>query len=308
MVTRKLLVYSLMAFGWNLWTIGGQTEERRWDIVFENMFAHGTKPLYIYARERDGEWIAGVGSSRNPRGGGKTYNRSWYYADLRTVPIRNGKMQGRFVLHVTPDLWIPYDHRSFTIVLDIDATVKDGRLLEGTYRVVKIDSNDPSTKELGKGGRVKGDARLTKQPALPENAVLQLHMQGAMPGGDPNCLERCLVLVLGLQHGKPVSAVHGRLNQTFDVTEKETFEIPPDCSLTVDDDRISGQIIVPGKTLDLVPCRYCFEIDGRLLADIVVGRYHLRIRIEGKNEMVLNGCFDGKLIRGKTPSLKKGDD
>ena len=81
------------------------SEERSWVIRLEGLFRGGTKPLYLYARERDGQWIAIVGSSRDPdREGGKTYNRSWYCGELPERPIADGRMKGRFTLHMTPDL------------------------------------------------------------------------------------------------------------------------------------------------------------------------------------------------------------
>jgi len=62
--------------------VRGQGPENRWEVQLSNFFRGGTKPVYLYARERDGQWIAVVGSSRDPdRQGGKTYNRSWYYGD-----------------------------------------------------------------------------------------------------------------------------------------------------------------------------------------------------------------------------------
>ena len=72
-----------------------------------------------------------MGSSRDPdRQGGKTYNRSWYYGDLSAVPLKDGKMKGQFTLHMTPDLWVPRDHKGYTIVFEIDASVK------GTDRLI----------------------------------------------------------------------------------------------------------------------------------------------------------------------------
>ena len=97
-----------------------QEPERHWTLLLDGLFRGGTKPLYIYARERGGEWIAAVGSSRDPdRDGRKTYNRSWYYGDLTGVPLADGRMEGRFTLHVTPDFWVPRDHRGYRIVFAV---------------------------------------------------------------------------------------------------------------------------------------------------------------------------------------------
>ena len=102
-------------------------------ILLDGFFRDATKPIYLYCRERGGEWIAVVGSSRDPdRDGGKTYNRSWYYGDLSEVSLKNGRMQGRFTLHMTPDLWVPKDHRPYTIEFEIDASVQN-EILEGQW-------------------------------------------------------------------------------------------------------------------------------------------------------------------------------
>ena len=122
-------------------TAAGQQPERRWEIQLSDFFKGATKPVYLYGRERDGQWIGVVGSSRDPdRQGGKTYNRSWYCGDLSGVPIKDGKMKGRFTMHVTPDLWVPLDHKSYTIIFDIDASLGGDDKMEGTYKVVAVGS------------------------------------------------------------------------------------------------------------------------------------------------------------------------
>jgi hypothetical protein len=67
-------------------------KEQSWQLILDGLFRDGTKPLYLYARERNGQWIAVVGSSRDPdRRGGKTYNRrttTVFWASRTLLPAR----------------------------------------------------------------------------------------------------------------------------------------------------------------------------------------------------------------------------
>lgn len=98
--------------------------ERKWDIQFARFFSNGQNPLFVYAREHDGKWIVGIGSSRHPADAKKrTYNKCYYSADLSAVPITNGEVKGRAFVHMTPDMWVPADHRPFSVEMDVDAEV-----------------------------------------------------------------------------------------------------------------------------------------------------------------------------------------
>jgi hypothetical protein len=255
----------------------GQESQRRWDILFDGIFRGGTKPLYLYARERGGEWIAVVGSSRDPdRQGRKTYNRSWYYGDLSGVPIKHGKMKGRFTLHVTPDLWVPRDHKSFTMVFEIDASLKRDNKLEGRYKIVAVNTKDETARDFGRAGRVTGTTKPLEQPELPEPVTFECKMQGSLVGGDPAYGGRCMVLWLGVKDGKLVSTIHGLLSQKFETYSLEGFTFEGN-TVTVDRDGLKAHITVPTKTLDMEPCRYTFDLDGRRLDEVLVGTYKLRV-------------------------------
>ncbi len=194
-------------------TAMGQELDRKWVIQLGGFFRDGTKPVYLYAHERGGEWGAVVGSSRDPdRQGGKTYNRSWYYGDLSGVPIKDGKMKGQLTLHMTPDLWVPRDHKLYSIVFDIDASVRGDSKLEGKYKVVAINTRDESVKDLGKGGAVTGTAESYTLPKPPEPVTFRCNMQSALVGGDPNYGGRCMGLWLvkwpvGLKQKNPADVL-----------------------------------------------------------------------------------------------------
>jgi len=276
----------------------GEESERRWEIQLSNFFRGGTKPVYLYAHECDGTWIAVVGSSRDPdRQGGKTYNRSWYYGDLSNVPLQNGKMKGRFTLHMTPDLWVPRDHRGYTIVFEIDATLEGADKLSGKYKVVAVNSQDESTRGFGKGGRVTGVVHSHEQTEVPDPVTFECNMQGSLVGGDPQYGNRCMVLWLGLEDGKLTSASHGLLSQKFHTYSRQAFTAEGNRAV-LDRGQLTAHITVPTKTLDMEPCRYIFDIEGRLLDAVLVGTYKLTVKIDGKPDVVIEGSFDGSWSAG----------
>jgi len=279
----------------------GQEPERQWEIQLSGFFKGGTKPVYLYARERGGEWIAVVGSSRDPdRQGGKTYNRSWYYGDLSGVPLEDGKMKGQFTLYVTPDLWVPRDHKGYTIVFEIDAALKGADKLEGQYKVVAVNSKDETARDFGKGGRVTGSARPHVQDPLPEPVTFECKMQGSLVGGDPKYGGRCMVLWLGLEDGKLTSTAQGLLSQKFHTYAKQGFKHDGNTAAVAGRERFTARVTVPTKTLDMEPCRYVFDIDGRLMEAVLVGTYKLTVKIEGKPDVTIDGSFDGSWSEGVT--------
>jgi len=277
-----------------------QEAERSWTIQLSGLFKGGSKPLYLYARDRGGEWIAAVGSSRDPdRQGGKTYNRSWYCGDLCGVPIRDGKMKGQFTLHVTPDLWVPRDHKGYTIVFDIDAALKGADKMEGRYQVVAINTRDETTRDFGRSGHVTGTAAPGKPPVVPEPVTFECKLQGSLVGGDPTYGGRCMVLWLGLEEGRLTSTVHGLLSQKFETYSRTGFTYEGNTAAT-DGDRLTAHVTVPTKTLDMEPCLYIFDLDGRLLDEVLVGTYKLTVKIDGKPDVTIDGSFDGSWSEGVT--------
>ncbi len=277
-----------------------QEKDRSWQFVLDGLFVGGTKPLYLYAREQDGKWIAVVGSSRDPdRQGKKTYNRSWYYGDLSNVPLKDGRMKGRFTLHVTPDLWVPRDHRGYTIDFEIDAALKGTDRCDGSWKLVSINSQDESTKGFGRGGKVTGTSKPPDTPELPEPVTFECRMQGALVGGDPAYGGRCMVLWLGLEDGKLTSTIHGSLSQKWQTFGRTPFSFRGNMA-SADYDRLTAHITVPAKTLDMEPCRYVFDIDGRRMDEVLVGTYKLTVEIDGKPDVSIDGSFDGGWSEGVT--------
>jgi len=286
-----------------------RADELRWTFQFDNIFREGTKPLMIYARENGGRWITGVGSSRDPSlpGVKKTYNRSWYYAEMSEVPITDGKMQGIIRLHMTPDLWVPRDHKSYTIDLKIDA-VRDGAdKIRGRFEILAINSRDVSVEKMGRKGSVSATAKPKEQPNLPEPVTLICNMQGSMVGGDPAFGDRCMMLSLGLEKGKLVFTAHATMDKKFRATPYQAFSAEGN-TVAAERDRFTAHIAVPTKTLDMEPCTYTFDIDGHLYDEHIVGGYDLTVKIDGKPDISIKGSFDGKVTAGITHHETEADN
>lgn len=256
-------------------TAGAQPAERRWDLSFDGFFSRGENPLSVYARERDGQWVAGVGSSRNPKTAKHAFNKSYHWVDLSRMPIADGVVKGPVRVYVTPDLWVPSKHLGFTVDLEVEATVTPNGALAGTYTVVRANTDDPTAQNLGKGGKLTGLAKPAAPPAaLPEPVTFTLNMQGALIGGKSDYIERCLVLQLGFQDGRLVSAFSGALSPKGEMYGSAPFAAAAD-AVVIADDGLAGKMAVPTKTLDLTPCEYAFEFTGRRVENLVAGSYKM---------------------------------
>ena len=274
--------------------------EARWDIRLENFFVGGTKPLWLYGRARDGRWISVAGSSRDDERGPrkKSYNRSWYYADFSTISLKDGKLQGTFTLHVTPDLWVPRDHKPYAVDIEIDARVQGKDRMGGTWKVLVVHTKDVSA-DFGTSGKVTGELEWADQPPLPEPVTFRCNMQGALVGGDPRFGDRCMVLLLGFEGGRFTAAVHALLSKKLEVYGLKGFDASA-CDLRATRDRLHGRVVVPTKTLDMEPATYVYEIEGRPIEGYVVGLYKLTVKVAGKPDVRINGSFDGQWEKGLT--------
>jgi hypothetical protein len=278
----------------------GDVDARGWDIRLKGLFADGTKPLIIYTREQNGEWLGCVGSSRDPAKDGrvrKTYNMSWYYVDLSTVPIKDGKVKGKFKVYFTPDLWIPTDHKPFHAVFEIDATVNEKHQISGEWKLVDITSDDQSVKNWGKKGKVNGWSNPKEPLTLPEELTLQLNFQSALIGGDPSFGNRCMVVWVSADGGEIVSLSHGLMSKKRRAYQRTPVD-KSDSKVTITDKKFSGKVQFPAKTLDMEPCTYVYEFEGRYLNGLAVGKYKATVTTEDGTKKVVEGSFDGKYRKG----------
>ena len=192
---------------------------------------------------------------------------------------------------------MPVDHRGFTINIAIEASLRDDQRWDGSWKRVGISTEDESTRDFGTGGKLTGVAKPGTTGPLPDPVTFECRMQGSLVGGDPTYGDRCMVLWLGLEDGRLVSTIQGRLNQKWTTYGLKAFTFAGN-SAAADHDRLSARITVPTTTLDMEPCRYVFELEGRRLDEVLVGTYRLTVEVPGRADQQIAGSFDGSWSEG----------
>ncbi|MFW5840976.1 MAG: hypothetical protein ACOCZE_10380, partial [Planctomycetota bacterium] len=274
-------------------------QARGWDIRIQGFFSNGTKPLIIYTREQKGQWLGYVGSSRDPdrSGNKKTFNMSWYYPDLSGVPITDGKVKGQFDVYLTPDLWIPSNHKPVKVTLDIDATVSKDYKITGDWKVVKAEGDAKAIENLGKSGKVNGWSNPKEPLTMPEDVTLELNLQSALIGGKPEYGNRCMVVWLSSSNDQIISLSHGQLNM-----KQRAFGRTPvraeGSSVEINDKGFTASFTIPAMTLDMEPCTYQYQARGVFLNGLTVGSYKATITVDGKVREVIEASFDGRYRQG----------
>jgi hypothetical protein len=97
---------------------------RPWELILQDFFGEPGSDyhLVIYGRDEDGNWVVNMGSSRHPsRRGSKTFNRCWYYCDMDGAPIRDGKIDGKIRVYLTPDTWVPAERKYLAVDIALKA-------------------------------------------------------------------------------------------------------------------------------------------------------------------------------------------
>jgi hypothetical protein len=122
-------------------------------------------------------------------------------------------------------------------------------------------------------------------------------MQGALIGGSPDTIGRCMVVDLGLENGKLTSLIFGNLSKNSSVEALAPVKIG-DATVEADRDGFTAEVTVPSTTLDIVPCDYEYGMTGRFMNGVIVGTYKLIARAEGQDDVVIDGSFDGSIQPG----------
>jgi len=273
-------------------------KNRQWELRFAGFFQGGKIPLTVYASETDGKWVTVMGSSKKPGGrGGYGYNKKYYCGGFSGAPIADGKMKGRGFMHMTPDPWVPNDHKPFAIEIEIDAKVT-GRDLTGTYKVVGMNTTDRSAQQFkGASGKITGAAAERDPQKLPDAVTFQAQLAGALVGGEPSFGDRCMVLKIGFKGGKLVSLVHGKLSKKALVHSEAVSEQAAD-ALALEGNRFKGRVVIPTKDLDMQDVTYKIELDGGSMSHFTIGTYKLTAEAKGKDPVTVTGSFDGKWKEG----------
>lgn len=289
--------------------------EDGWDIKLNDFFLDKKNdrmvPFTVYARSVDGKWQAGVGSSRGNFTPGqkpkRRYNTSWQHADLSDVHIVDGKMQGKLVMHMTPDLWVPITHRSFPLVFEIDAALNDQGLLEGSYTVERPAIDEPTLDSMSfAGGTISSVTNPQKAFALPtEDYTLRMNFHGTAIGGSPRLNARSVVLMLGISEGKLVKASFGSQTQKGSVSGQTELDPAMQDLTHIGVDGIKGVFRVPAMTLDMEPCEYVIEVQATFQNDLITGVNTVTVKREGKEDYTFPNSFDGNLQKGISSRVYK---
>ena len=248
-----------MGFAFHPSSARTDSTERHWELHFAEFFFSGAaQPLYLYATERNGQWITVIGSSRSQANSNhKTYNRAYYCGDLSGASIEDGRMKGRLTLHMTPDQWVPLNHKSYTIEVDVDVAIA-GENAEGNYKVVAVNSTDETAQQFkGRTGVVTGadQARQTIRSLNPIHRADEF--AGRCVGGAPEFGEHCMVVRLGVDGRKVTAANVGRLSATQDVSAITAFDVAVDVfSILPDGFKGRLQIEHSGRRPGQIPIRY----------------------------------------------------
>jgi hypothetical protein len=267
---------------------------RNWHLYLDGFYNHGSAPVTIYATEQGGVWRSGIASSQFEQR--RTYNSSWQYPDLSHLSIVDGRMKGPLTLHVTPDLWVPTLHRGFKVVFDVDAVVTAEGTIAGGYTVRPVLTREPSVKNLStNGGVFRGslDSNGQQPKPYPNAYTLTLYMQGSLVGGKPSYNGRCMILYLGFENGRLVSASRAFLAENR--AHYMRVDVPLDhCSVSVTNHTFAGKVRVNTETLDLEPCQYLYEFNGHAHHETLVGSYVVTVKRDGQADETIEGSFDGQ--------------
>ena len=175
-----------------------------WDIRLQEFFGTRTEaraPFTIYARTIAGQWQSAVGSSKFTINGKqrRAYNGSWQHVDMSQAHIVDGAMKGQITIHMTPDLWIPVNGKSFPIKIDVDAKLNDKGALEGTYLAHHPGVDEPTIAnfKFGEPGRFTSRNNPEAALQLATEGTLKFDFHSTIVGGQPGYDLRCMVVYVG---------------------------------------------------------------------------------------------------------------
>lgn len=260
--------------------------ENDWSIELQGFCAKGTAPFFIYARESNGQWLAAVVSSR------RRYNTAWHAVDLAKLPIKDGKLKGAVTINIVPDTWVPSNHESFPIVVELDATSPKPGTMEGTWKITSVGSTDGSGENFGKKGKLVATSKPEPAQTLSDKVTFTMNMPGSVIGGDPKYGERAMSLIVGCEDGKGVAGMWAGV-----MGSATPFPIEAD-TVRYGSHSLRGKCSYPSKTLDGEDANYVVEFDCSILSDLLAGRYTATISVAGRPAVVKRGGFEGKRSAG----------
>ncbi len=226
------------------------------------------KFLRLYLSARDGAFTHGFGATPN-------FNNATHEVDVSGLVLAGAQITGKLRVVVSPDPWVPRDHKPFALSYAIRARITDAEVT-GTY------TGTARGKEVR--GALDGGFEAKAEAAVPERIVLKL--ENALTGG--RSWHNRAFFTIEIEDGKIAGGKvwnnHTDLKGAVDGG-----------SLSLEGETLSGTFeATVGPSGKVSPGRYTFTVDGRWVGDVCAGSFVTRL--EGRGE-VKRGRFWGSAKR-----------
>lgn len=276
-----------------------------WRIRADDFFAAG-KPLNIYITRREGKWVAAVATSRIPGPGSHYgYNLGKYAVDVSGVQVDADTFKGPIKLKLTPDPWVPGDHKPRSVVIEVDGQLGkpnpakgEIRSVQGSYKAKLEAGIRDKEKETEVNGALGGGIDPAHVSDVDE---LSYELVFHRTDDDSN-----LWVKLGIKKGAIVSVNVGRGNFQQAPSEVRRIDLPKD--VQVSKDGVAGKLTVPDAALDGGALKIEVEFKGSRVGNFISGTYKATIRANGELKDTRENCFDGQVVAGVTPSQPTLDE
>lgn len=278
-------------------------EDACWGISLTGLLkAEGR--MNVYAIRRDGRWIAATASTGYS--GANRFNTSKHVVDMSKLVAKDGRHSGLMVIHIAPDPWVPFDHKTREVRVQVDFTTgpkpeKDANAIasvSGTYQREAItgeaDGNyDPAPRQGSIGGAI-GPTDIKTVPEM----ILAMTLHVFLPGGRPIDGARKLSLSIGLKDGKPISAITSYTDAHHKPFGDEYQQVPTVTS--IDRDGFQGVATFPVLSLDGEMLSAEVTFNGGRVQGMVTGRWKAIFRpLSGPGETFTSeGLLEGSANPG----------
>ncbi len=270
-----------------------------WRIRADDFFAAG-KPLNIYITRKEGKWLAAVATSRIPGGNHYGYNVAKYVADVSGVQVNADTFKGPIKLKLTPDPWVPADHKPRSVVLEVDGKLGNPNLsakteirsVQGSYKANLEAGIRDKDKESDINGTLGGGI---DPPQAGDPDELSYELVFHQTDDDSN-----LWVKLGIKKGAIASANVGRVNFQQPPSHVRGIDAPKDVQVSMDS--VAGKLVVPDVALDGAALKIEVEFKGSRVGNFLSGTYKATLRTGGEVKDTRENCFDGLVVSGVSPN------
>ena len=274
---------------------GADLDNVTWTLRCNDFFAAG-KPLNIYASRRGGVWTAALATSRLwNQGNHYGWNLGRYVCDMSKVQVNGDWFQGKIQLTLTPDPWVPADHKPRHAVVEVDGKLAPPdttpqaplRSVQGSYQAklsagIRADAADIQ-------GDIAGGVKPTP-PDKQDDVSYVLTFRNLYQDSD-------LYLKLGLKEGRIAIALAGRISFNGTPTDLRSLDVAQ--GVTVEAERIGGKFTIPEMSLDGAESRPIeISFQACRVGDFIASTYTARAHRAAGVVEVIDNCCDGMVVPG----------